>query len=243
VHDTDAWRYAACMADYVSALGIEHPELLKTIQKVTRFIDKREQNEPDIPELRKLKGMIRREEARSAALYCGLPDKHVHFLNMPFYETGGVRKNKLTDADFDIIVNLLNEVKPHQVYAAGDLADPHGTHRVCLDAIFEAFERTKVQKWVKDCYIWLYRGAWHEWPIDEIEMAVPISPDELMRKRKAIFMHQTQKDHPVFPGDDKREFWQRAEDRNRGTAESYNLLGLPEYFALEAFARWDGEPL
>lgn len=238
VHDTDAWRYAACMADYVSALGIEHPELLKTIQKVTRFIDRREQNEPDIPELRKLKGMIRREEARSAALYCGLPDKHVHFLNMPFYETGGVRKNKLTNADFDIIVNLLNEVKPHQVYAAGDLADPHGTHRVCLDAIFEAFDRTKDQKWVKDCYIWLYRGAWHEWPIDEIEMAVPISPDELMRKRKAIFMHQTQKDHPVFPGDDKREFWQRAEDRNKDTASKYNTLGLAEYEAMEAFVRW-----
>ena len=136
------------------------------------------------------------------------------------------------------MIDLLNDVKPHQVYAAGDLADPHGTHRVCLEAIFEAFERTKNQKWWNDCYLWLYRGAWHEWPIDEIEMAVPISPDELMRKRKAIFMHQSQKDHPVFPGDDSREFWQRAEDRNKETAHLYNVLGLAEYEAMEAFVRW-----
>jgi glucosamine-6-phosphate deaminase len=157
---------------------------------------------------------------------------------MPFYETGGVRKNKLTDDDIHIIMNLLNEVKPHQVYAAGDLADPHGTHRVCLDAIFEAFERTRAEKWWNDCYLWMYRGAWHEWPVDEIEMAVPISPDEVIKKRKAIFMHQSQKDQPVFPGDDEREFWQRAEDRNRDTAVLYNQLGLAEYEAMEAFVRW-----
>jgi len=167
-----------------------------------------------------------------------LSDKNIHFLDMPYYETGGVRKNKLTNEDYNLITSLLNEVKPHQVYAAGDLADPHGTHRVCLDAIFEAFDRTKDQKWTKDCYLWLYRGAWHEWPIDEIEMAVPISPDELMRKRKAIFMHQSQKDHPVFPGEDTREFWQRAEDRNRATANMYNTLVLAEYEAMEAFVRW-----
>ncbi|MBL0026919.1 MAG: glucosamine-6-phosphate deaminase [Saprospiraceae bacterium] len=238
VHDIDAWRYAEFMADFAKAMGFEFPELFKAAQKISRFLDKKDQNESDIKELRILKGIIRREEARSGAMYCGLGEKNIHFLDMPFYETGGIRKNKLSDADFDLIVNLLNEVKPHQVYAAGDLADPHGTHRVCLDAIFEAFERTRDQKWWKDCYMWLYRGAWHEWPIDEIEMAVPISPAELMRKRKAIFMHQSQKDHPVFPGEDTREFWQRAEDRNKETANLYNILGLAEYEAIEAFVRW-----
>ncbi len=238
VHDTDAWRYAEFMGDYARAVGIQNADLYKTITKVTKFIDKKGHNEYDIPELRVIKGIIRREEARSAAIFCGLSEKNIHFLNMPFYETGGIRKNKLGDQDIDIITDLLNEVKPHQVYAAGDLADPHGTHRICLDAIFESFDRTKDQKWSNDCYLWLYRGAWHEWPVDEIEMAVPISPDELMKKRKAIFMHQSQKDHPVFPGNDSREFWQRAEDRNRETANMYNILGLAEYEAIEAFVRW-----
>ncbi|MBK8699637.1 MAG: glucosamine-6-phosphate deaminase [Saprospiraceae bacterium] len=238
VHDVDAWRYAQFMADYAKTMGIENKELEQTIQKVTKFMDHKDQNDVDIKELRLLKGCIRREEARSAAQFCGLSEDRIHFLDMPFYETGGVRKNKLTGKDIQIIVDLLNEVQPHQVYAAGDLADPHGTHRVCLDAVFQAFENTKDKKWRNDCYLWLYRGAWHEWPIDEIEMAVPISPDELLRKRRAIFMHQSQKDHPVFPGNDKREFWQRAEDRNRETAHAYNVLGLAEYEAMEAFVRW-----
>ncbi|MBK8625257.1 MAG: glucosamine-6-phosphate deaminase [Saprospiraceae bacterium] len=238
VHDADAWRYAEFMREYAIAIGVEHPELSKIINKVSKFIDKKDTNDTDIKELRVLKAIIRRQEARSAAMYCGLSDKNIHFLDMPFYETGGVRKNKLVAQDYKLIIDLLNEVKPHQVFAAGDLADPHGTHRVCLDAIFEAFAQTRDQKWWKDCFLWLYRGAWHEWPIDEIEMAVPISPDELMRKRKAIFMHQSQKDHPVFPGDDTREFWQRAEDRNKTTAHQYNILGLAEYEAMEAFVRW-----
>ena len=238
VHDVDAWRYAEFIGDFAKAIGVDNPELFKIVQKISKFLDKKDPNESDIKELRILKGIIRREEARSGAIFCGLPEKNIHFLDMPFYETGGVRKNKLGEDDFEIIVNLLNEVKPHQVYAAGDLADPHGTHRVCLDAIFEGFERTRDQKWWNDCYLWLYRGAWHEWPIDEIEMAVPISPAELMRKRKAIFMHQSQKDHPVFPGEDTREFWQRAEDRNKETAHLYNVLGLAEYEAMEAFVRW-----
>lgn len=238
VHDADAWRYAEFMREYAIAIGVEHPELSKIINKVSKFIDKKDTNDTDIKELRVLKAIIRRQEARSAAMYCGLSDKNIHFLDMPFYETGGVRKNKLVAQDYKLIIDLLNEVKPHQVFAAGDLADPHGTHRVCLDAIFEAFAQTRDLKWWKDCFLWLYRGAWHEWPIDEIEMAVPISPDELMRKRKAIFMHQSQKDHPVFPGDDTREFWQRAEDRNKTTAHQYNILGLAEYEAMEAFVRW-----
>jgi glucosamine-6-phosphate deaminase len=238
VHDVDAWRYASFLQEFIHNSGIDSIEIDNTINKISKFIDKKSSDDRDIKELRLVKGLIRRQEARSGALFCGVPAKNIHFLDMPFYETGGVRKNKLTDDDINIIMNLLNEVKPHQVYAAGDLADPHGTHRVCLDAIFEAFERTRTEKWWNDCYLWMYRGAWHEWPVDEIEMAVPISPDEVIKKRKAIFMHQSQKDQPVFPGDDEREFWQRAEDRNRDTAVLYNQLGLAEYEAMEAFVRW-----
>ncbi len=239
VHDVDAWRYAQFLGDYAAVMGLESEGLSKTVEEISNFLKAKNNNDVDLPSLRKLKGIVRREEARSAAHFCGLDEAHIHFLDMPFYETGGVRKNKLSEADVNIIVDLLNDVKPHQVYAAGDLADPHGTHRVCLDAIFMAFEKTKQEEWWKDCYLWMYRGAWHEWPIDEIEMAVPISPDELLKKRRAIFMHQSQKDHPVFPGNDKREFWQRAEDRNRETAHLYNVLGLAEYEAMEAFVRWN----
>jgi len=159
-------------------------------------------------------------------------------MNMPFYETGLVEKMPLGEEDVRITKELLDKVRPHQVYAAGDLADPHGTHKVCLDAVMEAVRRSLDEKWYRDCYIWLYRGAWHEWDIDQIEMAVPISPDELHRKRRAIFKHQSQKDNVAFPGSDKREFWQRAEDRNRGTAELYDNLGMAEYEAIEAFVRW-----
>lgn len=238
VHDVDAWRYASFMQEFAQNSGVENKEIDNVVNKISKFLDKKSSTDKDIKELRLVKGLIRRQEARSGALFCGVPSKNIHFLDMPFYETGGVRKNKVGDDDILIIKNLLNEVKPHQVYAAGDLADPHGTHRVCLDAIFEAFEQTREEKWWKDCYLWLYRGAWHEWPVDEIEMAVPISPDEVLKKRKAIFMHQSQKDQPVFPGEDEREFWQRAEDRNRDTAKLYNNLGLAEYEAMEAFVRW-----
>jgi len=129
-------------------------------------------------------------------------------------------------------------VKPHQIYAAGDLSDPHGTHRVCLGAIFAALERLKNEQWMNECDLWLYRGAWQEWGVDEIEMAVPLSPDELLKKRMAIFKHESQKDKAVFPGTDSREFWQRAEDRNRFTAKAYDALGLAEYEAIEGFVKW-----
>ncbi len=238
VHDKEAWRFAKFMTDYAKELGVANENLSRTIDKVTKFIETKDQSQIDIKELRLLKGIIRQEEAKSAALFSGVQEDNIHFLNMPFYETGSIRKSNLSTTDINIIIDILNEVKPHQVYAAGDLADPHGTHRVCLDAIFEAFRQTQEQPWWDDCYLWLYRGAWHEWPVDEIEMAVPISPNELMKKRKAIFMHQSQKDHPVFPGNDAREFWQRAEDRNKETARLYDVLGLAEYEAMEAFVRW-----
>src|SRR5690625_933237 len=185
--------------------------------------------------------MIRRGEARAGARIAGATEDHVHFLDLPFYETGKVKKNPISKEDVKIIRDLLEEIKPHQIYAAGDLADPHGTHKVCLDAILMACEELKDEAWFKDCWRWLYCGAWHEWEIDEIEMAVPLSPDEVLRKRMAIFMHQSQKDSAPFPGNDKREFWQRAEDRNRETAVLYNNLGLAEYEAMEAFVRWKWE--
>ena len=159
-------------------------------------------------------------------------------MDMPFYETGKVKKNPLGPKDIQITADLIREIQPHQIYAAGDLSDPHGTHRVCLSAIFQAVDAIKEEGFMKDCWLWLYRGAWQEWAIEDIEMAVPISPDELMRKRRAIFKHQSQKDSAVFPGSDKREFWQRAEDRNRDTARLYDLLGLPEYEAMEGFKRY-----
>lgn len=240
VHDVDAWRYVEFMSEYALQCGVEHEDFCKNVVKIRKMLAKASTSQVQGrgKELLEVKGLIRKQEAKSAALFCGVEEKNIHFLDLPFYETGGVRKKRLSQADIDIINTLLNEIQPHQVYAAGDLADPHGTHRVCLDAILQSFEQTRPEKWWSDCYLWLYRGAWHEWPVGEIEMAVPISPDELLKKRKAIFMHQSQKDQPVFPGDDAREFWQRAEDRNRDTAKQYNELGLAEYEAIEAFVRW-----
>ena len=158
---------------------------------------------------------------------------------MPFYETGRIKKNPLSEEDLMVVQDLLEKIQPHQIFAAGDLSDPHGTHRVCLDAILQVLDRVKDQPWMKDCYIWLYRGAWEEWSISEADMLVPLSPDEVMKKRKAIFKHQSQKDQALFPGTDEREFWQRAEDRNHRTAVLLDKLGLAEYQAVEAFVRYD----
>ena len=189
------------------------------------------------PENAHLKTAIRKTEARAACRFIGIKDENIHFLEMPFYESGGVKKYDLSETDINLIINVLNEIKPHQIYAAGDLSDPHGTHRICLDAIQESLKRLKSEKWLKECYFWMYRGAWQEWDIHEVDMAVPLSPDEVTVKRKAIFKHQSQKDSVPFPGEDKREFWQRAEERNHNTAVLYDKLGLAEYQAMEVFAR------
>jgi glucosamine-6-phosphate deaminase len=239
VHDYDALRYAEFMLEYGDVQNTLTEESRKFYEKIVRFIQKKDAGALDIPEVRSIKGLIRRGEARSGARFTGLTDDRIHFLDMPFYETGGRRKMPLGNQDIEIVAALIEKVKPHQVYAAGDLADPHGTHRVCLDAIFAAFHQLRPKhEWMKDCWLWMYRGAWHEWAVHEIEMAVPMSPQQLRKKRQAIFMHQSQKDRPPFPGDDKREFWQRAEDRNRETAHTYRSLGLAEYEAMEAFVRW-----
>lgn len=240
VHDHDARRFMEFINEFEERMGQANENLAKTYKKVMKFLDAKQPNQSDIDEVRHIKGLIRRGEARAGARFCGLTDDRIHFLDLPFYETGRTRKKPLGDDDVKIVSDLLEQIKPHQVYAAGDLADPHGTHAVCLDAIFKALEGLKAAKkpWIDDCWLWLYRGAWHEWGIDEVEMAVPLSPVQLEKKRKAIFTHQSQKDQPPFPGEDAREFWQRAEDRNRGTAQMYRALGLAEYEAMEAFRRW-----
>ncbi|NVK52465.1 MAG: glucosamine-6-phosphate deaminase [Flavobacteriaceae bacterium] len=230
VSDQDALKFA----EVTKAFGVND----NTIDKVITALQTKKMNDKDIVEVRKLKGTIRKYESMAATRYLNLPDSNVHFLNLPFYETGTVKKDNYTKVDIDIISNLIDKIKPHQIYAAGDLADPHGTHKVCLDAIFESLRELKSNSYMKDCWVWLYRGAWHEWEPHDIEMAVPMSPDQVLKKRNAIFFHQSQKDRVMFQGDDSREFWVRAEDRNRLTAERYNNLGLANYAAIEAFKRY-----
>ena len=209
-------------------------------EEVRQIIASKKKGEPEPRALLNLKGAIRRAEARAAVRSFGLnPDTNAHFLNLPFYETGGIKKGERTDKDIEIITELLQQIKPHQIYLAGDLADPHGTHRVCTEAVLEALYRLKDQgeAWLEECVIWLYRGAWMEWEIGMVDMAVPLSPDELIKKRHAIYRHLSQKDIVPFPGDDSREFWQRAEERTQNTARLYDLLGMAEYQAIEVFVK------
>lgn len=235
VSDDDALRFAEFAQQLNERNEVENPTLAKTIE-LLRNPDPKADVDPD--EVRAVKGLIRRGEAIAGARFCGLPDDQIHFLNMPFYESGKHKKFPLGQEDIDLVKSLISSVRPHQIYAAGDLADPHGTHKVCLDAIFDALRQLEGDPAIKDTWLWLYRGAWQEWPIHEIEMAVPLSPQEVEKKRQAIFYHQSQKDGVMFQGEDDREFWQRAEQRNRETARAYNQLGLTEYEAMEAFRRW-----
>lgn len=208
------------------------------VEEVRRIIASKKKGEPEPRPLLDLKGAIRRAEARAAVRSFGLnPDTNAHFLNLPFYETGGIKKGRLTEKDIEIIVNLLREIKPHQIYAAGDLADPHGTHRTCMEAVLGALEAVKEDEWLKECHLWLYRGAWMEWDLGMVDMAVPLSPDEMIMKRHAIYRHLSQKDIMPFPGSDPREFWQRAEERTQNTARLYDRLGMAEYQAIEVFVR------
>lgn len=229
VSDTDARKYAEI------AMQINPSD---KAQQIIDAITKKQESEVDALSVRKLKGSIRRGESYAATRYVGLNDSNVHFLDLPFYETGTIKKNNLSQADIELMKDIITKIKPHQIYAAGDLADPHGTHKVCLDAVFAALDALKSEAFLKDCWVWLYRGAWHEWDIHEIEMCVPMSPAQVMKKRHAIFAHQSQKDGVMFQGDDAREFWMRAEERNRGTAQKYKALGMASYAAMEAFVRY-----
>ncbi len=229
VSDHEALKYAEVIKD-INTTG-------KNIDSIIENLNSKKGDLEDALEVRKLKGLIRKRESYAATRFVGVPDKNVHFLNLPFYETGTVKKNPLDKTDIGLVSGIIDKIKPHQIYAAGDLADPHGTHKVCLDAIFEALKQLKHHKYMNDCWVWLYRGAWHEWDIHQIDMAVPMSPDQVLKKRKAIFFHQSQKDGVMFQGNDIREFWVRAEERNNETAVKYNALGLADYAALEAFKR------
>jgi glucosamine-6-phosphate deaminase len=239
VADDEALRYASFVCDYNEKFGIESNEALNIYKKAVAFLKNKKASEIDISEVRYIKGLIRKGEAESTCHFVGVPDEQIHFMELPFYETGSIEKKPLNEADYQITMDLIEKIKPHQIYAAGDLADPHGTHKICLDAILEACKRLKPKKFMNDCWLWLYRGAWQEWGIDEIEMAVPMGPDQVLEKRKGIFKHQSQKDGVVFQGADSREFWQRAEDRNKETAQIYHELGLAHYAAMEAFVKWE----
>jgi glucosamine-6-phosphate deaminase len=243
VFDADAIRFADFAAEFNQLFGIGPAAEAARVEKhIEEFLRKKNPGQIDSTEVLKIKSLIRKGEARAAGRSCGIPAKHLHFMNLPFYETGGVRKRPLGRQDIQLTLELLGQIKPHQIYAAGDLSDPHGTHRVCLAAVLGAIEELrKAGGWIKDCEVWLYRGAWQEWEPEKIEMAVPLSPDELLRKRLAVFKHQSQKDRAMFPGVDQREFWQRAEDRNRATAKIYDRLGLAEYEAIEGFVRWQAD--
>ena len=207
-------------------------------EKVKAIIATKRPGEPEPRELLNIKAAIRRSEARAAVRSFGLnADTNAHFLNLPFYETGGIKKGERTQKDIDIILELLHKVQPDQIYVAGDLADPHGTHRVCTEAVLEALRQCEGEEWLKHCHVWLYRGAWMEWELGRVDMAVPLSPDELIMKRHAIYRHLSQKDIVPFPGEDSREFWQRAEERTQNTARLYDEMGMAEYQAIEVFVK------
>jgi len=240
VTDEFVTRFLDFAVGFEDMFGIDNNTSKELLSSAQMFLARKRKNERDTPEIRAIKGLIRRCEAKATCRYVGLTDDRAHFLNLPFYETGTIEKKPMGEEDVQITMEILRKIKPHQVYCAGDLADPHGTHKVCLDIVFESMRRLKEagEEWIKDCWMWLYKGAWQEWSISEIEMAIPMSPDQLMKKRFGIFIHQSQKDMVPFQGSDSREFWVRAEERNTNTANLYAQLGMTQYSAMEAFVRW-----
>ncbi|MBP7557383.1 MAG: glucosamine-6-phosphate deaminase, partial [Chitinophagaceae bacterium] len=223
----------------IAGIGSSIPE--EIFAQTKKFIaDKKNAHQMDSVTIRNIKGLIRRCEARATCNYVGIKPANIHFQNLPFYETGTIEKNPLGEEDVRLTMELLRKVQPQQVYCAGDFADPHGTHLVCFNAVLTALQRIKAEgdEWISDCWLWLYKGAWQEWDIRDIEMAIPMSPAQVVRKRFGIFIHQSQKDSVPFQGSDDREFWQRAEERNAATAQLYADLGLTRYAAMEAFVRW-----
>jgi glucosamine-6-phosphate deaminase len=241
VFDDEVARFLDFIRDIAPLYGWDMKKAQTAYRDTLTFFENKRPGQIDLPQIAAAKTAIRQGEAKSACRYLRIPEERIHFLNLPFYETGTVKKKPVGPEDIKIIVDLLQKVKPHQIFAAGDLSDPHGTHRVCFIAILEALKQLKHEEWLKDCHLWLYRGAWQEWDISEVDMAVPLSPEESRIKRLAIFKHQSQKDRPLFPGTDPREFWQRAEERNIATAVRYDKLGMAEYQAMELFVRYHFE--
>ena len=241
VGDEEVVRFMHFINGFNQIFGNEQDEVIKSKYKeIKNFLKGKKEGDIDIQDVRTIKGLIRRGEARTACTFNQIPLDHVHFLDLPFYESGKIEKLPMNEADVNIVRDLITKVKPHQIYVAGDLADPHGTHRKCTDAVLAALDLEKEAKaeWLKDCRVWMYRGAWAEWEIENIEMCVPISPEELRAKRNSILKHQSQMESAPFLGNDERLFWQRSEDRNRGTAKLYDDLGLACYEAMEAFVEY-----
>ena len=239
VWDDDALRYVEFVRDFTKSISSDTAKFETIYSSMREFIESKQPNQQDIKELQTVKGLIRKGEAIAGARFVGLKDENIHFMALPFYEHAKTEKLRGYEEDIQITMALLQKIKPHQVYAAGDFADPHGTHKHCFDIVLEALKRLKEsEEWVKDCWLWLYRGAWQEFQVHEIQMAVPLSPKQVLKKRNAIFKHQSQKDRAVFPGEDQREFWVRAEERTSQTARDYDKLGMAEYEAMEAFVRW-----
>ena len=238
VFDDDAIQYARFVSGFCDEFDVESEKIRELATKIKESLKAKHAGEIDSDDAQRIKGLIRRVEAAAGANSCGIPDERLHFLNLPFYETGRVKKKPMGVEDVTMTVELLRRIRPQQIYAAGDLSDPHGTHRVCLDVVFAACRACADEDWMSSCVVWLYRGAWQEWAPEEIEMAVPLSPQEVDQKRVAIFKHESQKDRALFPGPDIREFWQRAEARNAETARTYDRLGLAQYQAMEGFVQW-----
>jgi glucosamine-6-phosphate deaminase len=240
VSDEFVIRQIDFAVEFEEIFGIDKSRATSIWNEAKDFIKEKKSYQKDTEEIRSIKGLIRRTEARATCRYVGVKDENIHFMNLPFYETGLIEKNPPGEEDVLIHMELIRKVKPHQIFAAGDFADPHGTHKVCFDIVMEALRRLKAENdpAVEECWLWLYRGAWAEWDLWDVDMAIPMSPDQVVQKRNGIFIHQSQKDGVVFQGSDSREFWQRAEERNAFTSDLYDKLGLPKYAALEAFVRW-----
>ena len=237
VFDHDAWRFADFVAAFNRLFGINSEQTERVKERVEEFLSTKRAGQPDSEDLLKIKSLIRETEARAAALACGVPPEHLAFMDLRFYRTGTIAKAPIHPQDIADIVALLEKVQPTQIYVAGEMSDPHGTHRTCAEAIFQAVRQVRSRG--QQFEVWLYRGAWEEWETHVVERVVPLAPADLERKKMAIFRHQSQKDRAMFPGGaDRREFWQRAEDRNRSTAKVYDQLGLPEFYALEGFVSW-----
>lgn len=239
VTDEFVTRFIDFTVAFENKFDIDESKSKQILKEATEFLRTKRSSDKDTETIRVIKGLIRRSEARATAKFVGLTEDKIHFQDLPFYETGTIEKNPLGEEDICLTKILLNEIKPHQIYCAGDFADPHGTHKVCFDVVVEALRRLKEEgeEWVNNAWLWMYKGAWQEWDITEIEMAIPMSPDQVVKKRHGIFIHQSQKDSVPFQGSDDREFWQRAEERNANTAKLYAQLGLTQYAAMEAFVR------
>ena len=240
VADEEATRFMHFVNGFNQIFNIGAAAIAEKYSEVKKFFANKKEGDIDSKEILKIKGLIRRGEARTACTFNGIPLSHVHFLDLPLYESASVEKLPMTQTDVDIVKEIIDKVRPHQIYVAADLADPHGTHRKCTEAVLAAIDQFKEsgEEWLNDCRVWMYRGAWAEWPIEDIEMCVPMSPEELIHKRQSILKHSSQMESAPYLGNDSRLFWQRAEDRNRGTARLYDMLGLASYEAMEAFREY-----